>query len=114
MQNLIKIDFLKLANGKIPFLEWLENLDKEIQLRIRYRISKVEIGNFGNTKALGKGIYEFKFNFHSGYRIYFGQKEKKIIILINGGNKSSQKRDIKKALEYWNYYLQEENINDER
>ncbi len=82
------IQFLKI-NDKVPFIDWLESLDKEIQLRIRNRLTWIELGNIGNTKPLRDGIYELRFHFNSGYRIYYGKEDSRIIILINGGNKGN-------------------------
>jgi putative addiction module killer protein len=80
------------------FDDWLDNLrNRTAVLRISTRIDRVEQGNFGDTKVITEEISELRFFFGSGYRIYYTIQEKMIIILINGGDKSSQKKDIKKA-----------------
>jgi putative addiction module killer protein len=80
------------------FDDWLDKLrNRTAVLRISARIDRIEQGNFGDTKAITEEISELRFFFGSGYRIYYTIQEKMIIILINGGDKSSQKKDIKKA-----------------
>jgi putative addiction module killer protein len=86
--------------GLEPFIEWLEKLDKRTQIKIRKRISRIEMGNFGDYKFLGSGVYELRFFFDSGYRVYFGVYDN-VIFLLCGGDKSSQRKDIKNAVHYW-------------
>jgi len=70
------------------------------QVTIRKRISRLEIGNFSDHKSINDGVFELRFFFASGYRIYFGLDNKTLVILLTSCNKSSQARDIKKAKEY--------------
>lgn len=91
--------------NKKPFVEWLESLDKEYRYRVKERLDRVALGNFGDWKSLDEGINELRLNFGSGYRIYFGQEKNSIILLLCGGNKASQKKDIKKARQYWKDFL---------
>ncbi len=80
------------------FDDWLDNLrNRTAVLRIAARIDRIEQGNFGDTKSITNEISELRFFFGSGYRIYYTVKEKTIVLLLNGGDKSSQKKDIKKA-----------------
>ena len=65
---------------------------------------RLELGNYGDCKALKGGISELGFKFGSGYRVYFAEDGDKIVILISGGDKSTQTKDIKKAIEYWQEY----------
>ncbi|MFC1771354.1 type II toxin-antitoxin system RelE/ParE family toxin [Candidatus Margulisiibacteriota bacterium] len=84
-------------NGKEPFVEWLESIkDKTIKARIYTRLDRLETENYGECKNLGKGLYELKLKFGKGYRIYFAE-EKMIILLLLGGDKSLQDKDIQKA-----------------
>lgn len=70
--------------------------------KIIFRIQKLEAEeHFGNNKNVGDGIRELRINFAKGYRIYFKEKESKIILLLIGGDKSTQQKDIKKAKEIW-------------
>jgi len=88
----------------IEFDKWLRKLkDLKSMAKILFRIQKIENdGHFGDCKPVGNGIKELRVNFAKGYRVYFKEKDGKIIILLVGGEKSSQQNDIKKAKEIWN------------
>lgn len=94
-----KIDYLILPNGKAPVLSWLESLDSNFRKRVIQRILRLEDGNFGDCKKLTNEISELRCNFGKGYRIYYTEIENTIILLINGGDKSTQVKDINKANE---------------
>jgi putative addiction module killer protein len=90
--------------GRVPFNEWLEGLrDTKTQAIARTRINRVRLGNFGDCKSVGEGVVELRIDFGAGYRIYFGQ-EADTIILLAGGDKSTQDRDIARAKRYWEDY----------
>ena len=92
--------------GRRPYSDWLRCLrDVTTDARIRTRIDRIEEGNLGQYKALGIGLFELKFDFGSGYRVYFAIDGDKIILLLTGGDKGSQRKDIEKAREYWTDYL---------
>ncbi len=85
----------------IEFDKWLRKLkDLRAKAKILFRIQKIESdGHFGDCKPVGKGIRELKINYAKGYRVYFNEIDGKIIILLIGGDKSTQQRDIEKAKE---------------
>ncbi|MBN2329256.1 MAG: type II toxin-antitoxin system RelE/ParE family toxin [Candidatus Omnitrophica bacterium] len=87
--------------GKEPFTDWLKSLPISTKLRVMKRIYRLEQGNLGDYKRVGAGVFELRLFFDGGLRVYFGRDGDKIIVLLNGGDKSSQERDIEKALEYW-------------
>jgi len=90
------------TTGKVPFLEWLNNLkDPTTRLRIRRRLDRLELGNFGDCEPVGEGVSELRLFFGSGYRIYFAEHDDTIIILLCAGDKKSQVKDIKTAITYW-------------
>lgn len=64
-------------------------------------------GQFGDCKAIGRGLYELRLFFGPGYRVYFGEHQGRIILILNGGDKSTQRKDIKRAKEYWESYLED-------
>ena len=103
MQNTILI--FETREGKCPFNDWLLNL-KDIKARaiIRARLERVKLGNLGDCKSVGEGIAELRISFGPGYRVYFGQDGVRIIVLLCGGDKSSQRRDIAKAKLLWMEY----------
>lgn len=93
------------TNGKAPFENWFYSLrDAVARRKIRKRLDRAEEGNLGECNFVGGGVYEMKIDFGPGYRIYFGQAGSKIIILLCGGDKSTQQKDVKKAQEYWVAY----------
>ena len=85
------------------FDKWLRKLnDLKAKARILLRIQKLENDeHFGDCKPVGDGIQEMRVNFAKGYRVYFKENNGKIIVLLIGGDKSTQQKDIKKAKEIW-------------
>ena len=82
------------------FDKWLANLrDVRAQVVVAKRLKRVEDGYYGDYKSVGEGVYELRFHLNAGYRIYFTERAGEVIFLLVGGNKSSQSRDIKKAIE---------------
>ena len=93
-----KIEYLKLENGKSPIVNWLNSLDKSIYLRIIKRLIRIEEGNYGDCKKLvDNELFEIRFDFGKGYRIYYVELDEIILLLVNGGDKSTQTRDIQNA-----------------
>lgn len=81
------------------FDNWLSNLtDRRAFFRIQARIDRAEDGNFGECKPVGHGVLEMRIDYGPGYRVYFTQRGMEIVILLAGGNKSTQAKDIKIAL----------------
>ncbi len=72
---------------------------------MRIRINRLRLGNFGDCRFLGNGVYELKMDVGPGYRIYFGQEGGSVIILLWGGDKKSQQKDIEKAKRLWQNYI---------
>jgi putative addiction module killer protein len=94
------------GSGDNPFIEWLESIKDEIHRnRVKIRLDRVRLGNLGDHKAIDSGVSEFRLDFGPGYRIYYGEEGNKVILLLCGGDKSSQKKDIKRAIMYWKDYL---------
>ncbi len=97
------IEIYKDKNNKKPFIEWVESIkDIVIKAKIKNRVRRIELGNFGDCKLIKNGIHELRLHFGPGYRVYFGKTSKIIILLLCGGSKNTQTKDIKKALKYWN------------
>src|ERR1039457_2046906 len=95
-------------NGKAPFLEWLySRRDKLAVYRIRARLDRVVLGNFGTVKPVGDGLSELKIDHGPGYRIYFAVTGKTGVLLLVGGDKSTQKRDIETAKAFWKLQKEE-------
>ena len=94
-------------SGESPYLEWLDTLDWKTQERILNRVARAKHGQFGDIKTLGGALYEMRLFFGPGYRVYFGEFKGRVILLLNGGDKSTQRKDIKKAKEFWETYLED-------
>lgn len=71
---------------------------------IRARINRLELGNFGDCKSVGAGVLELRVSFGPGYRVYFGRDGNTVVVLLYGGDKGSQTRDILKAKLFWKEY----------
>lgn len=95
-----KIEYLKLENGKEPFFDWYNKLDKITKKRVAIRLMRLEEGNFGDYKQIDGELSELRFKFGAGYRIYYTQQNNTIVILVTAGDKSTQSKDIIKAKEY--------------
>lgn len=81
------------------FDKWLKRLDPTIRARILLRIRRVELGNLGDISPIKQGISEMRFFFGAGYRVYYFIEEDTVIFLLNGGDKSTQQKDINNAIE---------------
>ena len=90
------------AQGKSPFRDWLKSHDVGVQARIQARVLRFENGNLGDHKSVGGGVWEARLDFGPGYRLYFGKDGHSVILLLAGGDKGSQARDITAAKRYWN------------
>ena len=121
-QRVVAIDFIEVQprdirryitpDGRNPFAEWLSSLrDLNAVVKIEQRLDRVRLGNLGNSKSVGEGVCELKIDFGPGYRVYFGQFGSTIVLILCGGDKSSQEQDIRKAKEYWKEYEERENAN---
>ena len=100
------------ADGKeeCPFDDWFFKLDKGIGARVAKRLDRVREGNPGDHRWLQDGLLELRLDFGSGYRIYAGDMGDQLVILLAGGSKSNQQKDMETARNYWTDYRQ----NDKR
>lgn len=89
-------------HGRTPFSEWLGELkDRKGRAIIKTRLDRVSVGNFGNCRAVGHGVFELIVDFGPGYRIYFGLESPEKVVLLCGGDKGTQRKDIALAKKYW-------------
>lgn len=79
------------------FDEWLNTLDSKARARVLTRLIKAELGNLGDVESVGDGVFEMREHFGPGYRVYFINQGGRILVILGGGDKSTQKKDIKKA-----------------
>ncbi len=102
-------------SGTLPFAEWFTTLrDDRAKQVILARLARVRAGNLGRTRSVGSGVHEFIIDFGPGYRVYFGQLGKELIIILCGGGKRTQNDDITKAKNYWTEYKKERRDVDYR
>ena len=94
------------ADGRSPFRTWLDSLTVAVRARIQARVLRFEMGNLGDHKSVGSGVWEARVMFGPGYRIYFGKDGDSIIVLLVGGDKGSQAKDISRAQGFWSDYLE--------
>lgn len=86
------------------FAEWFGRLDPSAASKVTSALTRMEQGNLSNAKGVGSGVFEYRIDFGAGYRIYFGRDGERLIILIGGGTKKFQQRDITTAQERWAAY----------
>lgn len=97
-----EIDYYVTDSGRKPFKEWLDGLrDVTGRAKIRVRLDRVRLGNLGDNRPIGEGVHELRIDYGPGYRVYFAIDDGRIMLLLLGGDKSSQEKDIGKAKEYW-------------
>ena len=92
------------ANNRSPFAEWFEDLDAEAVARVTVALVRLGEGKLGNTKSVGSGVFVYRIDFGPGYRVYFGRDGDMLIILLAGGTKRRQQRDIDAAKQRWQEY----------
>lgn len=98
--------FYEMPTGKIPFQKWLSGIrDKRAQIKIEVRLNRLINGNYGDCKSLRSGVYELRIDHGAGYRVYFGEQQHRlVIVLLQGGTKKTQTKDIELAIQYWEDY----------
>lgn len=87
--------------GRGPFGRWFNGLDAGSAARVRTSLARMEAGNLSNVRGVGRGVLERRINVGPGYRVYFGRDGDTLIVLLGGGTKARQQRDIERARELW-------------
>lgn len=101
----IEIREYQTADGRRPFAEWMTGLhDPRANQRIVARILRMQAGNRGDWKAVGAGMFELRIDYGPGYRVYCGQVGATLVLLLCGGDKRTQAKDIETAHAYWQDY----------
>ncbi len=96
-------------NGAQPLMDWLRELrDQKARTAIRMRLDRMQLGNFGHCEPVGEGVSEMKVDLGPGYRVYFGMIGRTIVLLLCGGDKKSQDKDIRRALDFFRDHKQRE------
>ena len=90
------------SDGAEPYVEWLMSLsDRQARARILVRVGRMATGNLGDVKPIGEGVWEARIDHGPGYRVYYAQAGKRLILLLVGGDKRRQQADIEQAQTYW-------------
>jgi len=101
----IEIRMYRLSNGVVPFDRWIAKLkDGRAKARILVQLDRLRLGLPGDWKSVGGGVFELRIAEGKGYRLYFGREGKSTVVLLCGGDKSTQDRDIELAKSYWRTY----------
>ena len=95
------------SNGQDPYALWLAALaDRQARARVLVRVGRMAAGNFGDCKPIAEGVWELRIDWGPGYRVYYAQAGKRLVLLLTGGDKRSQQADIATALTYWRDWQQ--------
>ena len=95
-----EIDYYTKSNGFCPYLEWHNLQEKKVKHAADARLGRLRLGNFGDCKSVGEGVWELKINIGPGYRIYYKQCGQRLIVIFMAGHKKTQDENIKQAKEY--------------
>jgi putative addiction module killer protein len=101
----LELRYYQTAAGEQPFVEWLRGLkDRQARTRIEARIARVAVGNFGDTEPVGGGVLELRIDWGPGYRVYFARLGQVVVLLLCGGSKRTQQKDIDRAKAHFEDY----------
>lgn len=90
------------ADGRDPFKEWLASVaDRQARAKVAVRVQRVAAGNFGDHKPVSDGVWELRIDHGPGYRVYYAQAGRRVLLLLIGGDKRRQQADIETAVRYW-------------
>jgi putative addiction module killer protein len=98
--------------GRSPYGAWFNRLNPQAAARVATALTRLAVGNFSNVKGVGSGLFEIKIDFGPGYRVYFGKDGDLLVILLGGGTKIRQQRDIDSALANWQRYKRRKQEKD--
>lgn len=97
------LEYLEL-DGRSPYAEWFNRLNPPAAARVAVALARLSQGNFSNVKSVGSGVHEYRIDFGAGYRMYFGKAGEQMVLLLGGGTKKRQQKDIADALGRWQDY----------
>jgi putative addiction module killer protein len=91
-------------SGRSLYAEWFDSLNAQAAAKVAIAITRIGQGNFSNVKSVGSGVHECRIDFGPGYRVYFGKDGECLVILLGGGTKKRQQKDINDAVVRWQDY----------
>ncbi len=101
---MIELRYYLASDGQSPFEEWFSGLEAAAAARVSVALARLEQGNLSNAKGVGEGVLEYRIDWGPGYRVYFGRDGEVLVILLTGGTKKRQQRDIDTAKALWTDY----------
>jgi len=101
---MVEVRYYIAENGQNPFAGWFETLDPVARSKVAVAIARIKEGHTSAVKPIGSGVLEYKIDFGPGYRVYFGRDGNNVVILLIGGTKRRQARDIEMAIGLWASY----------
>jgi putative addiction module killer protein len=90
--------------GRSAYGEWFDDLNAPAAAKVAIALARLSQGHFSNVKSVGSGVHEYRIDFGPGYRIDFGKDGESLVLLLGGGTKKRQQRDIANAIDLWQYY----------
>jgi putative addiction module killer protein len=102
--DVIELRYYLESDGYSPFENWFTGLDATAAAKVSVALARLEQGNLSNVKGVGEGVLEYRIDWDPGYRVYFGQEGDVLVILLTGGTKRRQQRDIETAKAMWEDY----------
>ncbi len=105
MNAVLTVFHYQTSGGRIPFREWLDSVSDPVAFAaVQLRVDRLERGLFGDCEPVGGSVWEMRIDTGAGYRVYYGRSGKRAVLLLCGGDKRTQKADIKRAKEHWKDY----------
>jgi putative addiction module killer protein len=102
--EVLELRYYLAGDGKSPFEQWYSGLDTAAGAKVAVALARLEQGNLSNVKPVGEGVLEYRIDWGPGYRVYFGRDGEVLVILLTGGTKKRQQRDIDTAMTMWDDY----------
>jgi putative addiction module killer protein len=102
--RVLEVRYYLTKDGRSPFEEWFSSVDSGARAKLVAAVSRLEQGNTSNVKSVGEGVLEYRIDSGPGYRMYFGRDGATLVILLTGGTKKRQRRDIANAAALWAEY----------
>jgi len=103
---MLELRYYLASDGESPFEDWFSGLDAAAGAKVAVALARLEQGNLSNVRGVGEGVLEYKIDWGPGYRVYFGRDGDLVVILLAGGTKRRQEKDIEAAKVYWKDYKQ--------
>lgn len=100
----LELRYYLAGDGQSPFEQWFSSLDVAAGAKVAVALARLEQGNLSNVKGVGEGVFEYRIDWGPGYRVYFGRDGEVLVILLTGGTKKRQRRDIDAAKALWTDY----------